>query len=152
MSDRGSEQTASYVELANKTYTTLVDAVSDANHRALAFGKSWLDLVTKPYAATSVEAAYRERLERANQLVDLTIETAQHAGTQAAKLGNQLAQHSSDWQTSVTQTMRGVMQTGASNLKYVGDAAGEAFNGVTKRVQDLAAQSTPVVAGTVKKN
>lgn len=146
------DQTTSYADLAGKTYTVIVEAVSEANHRALAFGKAWFDVLTKPYASGAIEDTYRENFARANTLVDLGVKELQSAGSHAAKVGGSLTHLGSELQEVMTQSFRGVLQMGASNVNFATSTVEQTINGATKRAQEYTSSTTPVVAGSMKKN
>jgi hypothetical protein len=150
-SESRADQTASYAELASKTYSTLIDAASEVNHRALGYGKALFDIMTRPYKSNTAEDAARENFDRASQLVDVTVKELQNSGAHAAKLGQQISHLNAEWQEIYTQTVKGLTQTGASNFNWFKETTEKQFNGFTQRVQDIAS-TTPVVSGVVKKN
>jgi hypothetical protein len=141
MNERIDEQTQSYVDLASQTYATLVDACSQAQQRALAYGKSVYEVLMRPYTSTALEAAYRENFDRANQIVELTVSELQQAGTAAAKLGRTLVSQNAMWHEKAMESARGLMQTAISNLNFVKDTADRQFEGFAKRVEEMQART-----------
>jgi hypothetical protein len=136
-----SDQTKSYVELASSTYNLFVDAVASANQRALRYGKSVYEILARPYPITLGEGAYRDGFDRANQLVELTVRELQAAGQSAAEFGRDVIGQTARWQETYLHAIRGLMQTGVSNLNYVKDATDQQFNGFAQRVEDMAARA-----------
>jgi hypothetical protein len=125
------------VELANGTYTLIVDAIASSNQRALQYGKSVYEILARPYASTGVENASREAFDRANQLVELTVRELQTNGQKAVEFGRDLVGQSARWQETWLQTIRGLMQNGVSNLNYVKDATDRQFHGFARRVEEM---------------
>jgi hypothetical protein len=143
MSEHGT-RTPSYVELSSQTYTLFVDAVASANHRALGYAKSLYEIASRPYASSAVETSVRENFERAHQIVELTVNELQVAGQKNAEFAERLASHGAKLQDSWTQTLRGLLKTGISNLTYVKDAAETSFDGFAKRVEEMQSRATAV--------
>ena len=135
MSD--TDQTHSYLDLASQTYGVLVEAASNANHRLLENMKSAYEIVSRPYSSTAYEAAYRENLDRAGQLVELTIAASQKSGAEAAALAEKISSQAAVWQEKYVEAMRGMYRTGLSNLAYVKDAADQTYQGLAKQVEDI---------------
>jgi hypothetical protein len=141
MNERIDEQTKSYFDLASQTYGVAVDAFAQAQQRYLGYGKSVLEVMTRPYASTAMETTYRENFDRANQVVELTVTELQQAGTSAAKLGQTLVSQSALWQEKTMESARGLMKTVISNLNYVKDTTDKQFEGFAKRVEEMQART-----------
>jgi len=137
MSSSVETQTASYVELANQTYNTLIEAIATANTRRLNLAKSVFEILSRPYNSTAIESAYRENFDRANQIVSLTVEEAQASGAQVADLAQKFVSNGIKIQETVQETTRGLLKNGISNLNWVKDTAGQSIDGFAKRVEDV---------------
>ncbi len=85
------DQTKSYLDLVSGTYGLLMEAAAKANHRFLEHMKSSYEIMSRPYTSTAFEAAYRENLERAGQLVELNVAAAQKTGSESAALAEKIA-------------------------------------------------------------
>jgi hypothetical protein len=131
------DQTKSYLDLASQTYGVLTEAAAKANHRYLDTLKSAYEILSRPYTSTAFEATYRENLDRAGQLVELSIASAQKSGTEGAEIAETLAKHASQWQETFVETTRGLIHASLSNLAYVKDSADQTFAGFAKRVEEL---------------
>jgi hypothetical protein len=129
------DQTASYLDLASSTYGLLVETAANANHRLLEHLKSTYEIVSRPYTSTALEATYRENLDRAGQLVELSVAAAQKTGSELAALADKLAKNGGQWQETYVETMRGLFRTGLSNLAFVKDAADQTYEGFAKRIE-----------------
>jgi hypothetical protein len=136
------DQTKSYLDLVSGTYGLLMEAAANANHRFLEHLKSSFEIVSRPYTSTAFEAAYRENLERAGQLVELNVAAAQKTGAESAILAEKLAKHGAEYQETAVETMRGLFRTGISNLAYVKDAADQTYEGFAKRVEEIQTHAT----------
>jgi hypothetical protein len=146
MNDQQKNQTASYIELANETYTLLVDAIASTNHRALRCAKSVYEIASKPYTSSTPASAYRETFDRINQLIELTVHELQANGQQASELGRALMTHGARLQETWVATARGLAQASISNLNYVKDATETQVNDFAKRVEEMAARTERSVA------
>ncbi len=131
------EKSAGYAELTTEAYTLFVDAFAAANQRALDYSKSLWQIVTRPYAATAIDAALRENIDRTNQIFSLTIDELQTNGQKTAELAEKLVAHSAKLQDTYVQSLRGVLDTGVSNLKYIKDVAEKQLDDAAKRMEDL---------------
>jgi hypothetical protein len=140
------DQTKSYLDLVSGTYGLLMEAAANANHRFLEHLKSSYEIISRPYTSTAFEAAYRENLERAGQLVELNVAAAQKTGAESAALAEKLAKHGAEWQETYVETLRGLFRTGLSNLAYVKDAADQTYEGFAKRVEEIQSRATAGVS------
>lgn len=140
------DQTPSYLELAGSTYGVLVEAAANANHRYLEHLKSMYEIVSRPYASTAFEAAYRENLDRAGQLVELNVAAAQKTGAESAALAEKIAKNTAQWQETYVETLRGLFRTGLSNLAFVKDAADQTYQGFAKSVEEIQSRATAGVS------
>ncbi len=131
------EKTAGYAELTTEAYTMFVDAFASANQRALDYSKSLWQILSRPYTATAIEAALRENVDRSNQIFSLTIDELQANGQKTAEFAEKLVAHSAKLQDTYVQSLRGAIDTGVSNLKYIKDVAEKQLDDAAKRIEDL---------------
>jgi adenylosuccinate lyase len=131
------EKTAGYAELTTEAYTMFVDAFASANQRALDYSKSLWQILSRPYTATAIEAALRENVDRSNQIFSLTIDELQANGQKTAEFAERLVAHSAKLQDTYVQSLRGAIDTGVSNLKYIKDVAEKQLDDAAKRIEDL---------------
>ena len=130
------DQTASYVELSSQSYTLVIDAMASYNKRALEYSKSLWEIASRPYASTAVETTVRENFDRANQMISLTVSELQTSGQKSAELGEKLVAHGAKVQESLVAAMKGLVETGISNMKYAKDSATQQFDNVTSRIEE----------------
>ena len=130
-------QTASYMELANQSYSAIVETFAAANKRRLDLAKQVFEIASRPYNTTAIESAYRENFDRANQFVALAVEELQASGTQMSELAQKLTNNGLKYQENVQETVRGLLKTSVSNLNWVKDTAGQSLDGFAKRVEDV---------------
>jgi hypothetical protein len=133
------DMTSSYVELSSQAYTLFVDAFASANQRALDYSKSVWQIVSRPYASNAIETAMRENADRTNQIVSLTIGELQTNGQKTAEFAEKLVAHGAKVQESYVHAMRGLVDTGVSNMKYAKDVATQQYEDATKRLEDMTA-------------
>ncbi len=131
------EKTAGYAELTTEAYTLFVDAFAAANQRALDYSKSLWQIVSRPYTATAIDAALRENADRTNQIFSLTIDELQTNGQKTAEFAEKLVAHTAKLQDTYVQSLRGAIDTGVSNLKYIKDVAEKQIDDAAKRMEDL---------------
>ena len=113
------DKTASYIELTTQTYRTIVDALSAANERNLGYVKSLFEISTRPYASSAFETVARENVDRANQIVGLSVSEMQASTAKAAEVGGELFAHASALQDAYVASVRGLFETGLSNANFV---------------------------------
>ena len=138
------EATASYVEQATAIYSLFVEAYASANQRALEYAKSVWEISSKPYSTTALETAVQDGFERSNQIVNLSIAELQTAGQKSAEFAEKYVSDLAKLQESFTTALKGLVDTGISNINYVKDTATAQFEDFTKRVEDI--QKTAVSA------
>jgi hypothetical protein len=136
------DQTKSYLDLASSTYGLVMEASANANHRFLEHLKSSFEIMSRPYTSTAFEAAARENIERAGQLIELNVAAAQKTGAESAALAEKIAKNGAGWQETAVETLRGLFRTGLSNLAYVKDAADQTYEGFAKRVEEIQTRAT----------
>jgi len=136
------ETTSSYAELATETYNVVVESFATANRRALDYMKSVFEITTRPYASTAFETAVRENFDRASQLMSLTVSELQSSGQMASELGGKLAAHGSKFQETYAASMRGIVDTGLSNIKFVKETATQQIDDIAKRIDEVSSHAT----------
>jgi hypothetical protein len=130
-------KSAGYAELTTEAYTLFVDAFANANQRALDYSKSLWQILSRPYTASAIDAALRENVDRTNQIFALTIDELQTNGQRTAEFAEKLVAHSAKVQDTYVQSLRGVLDTGVSNLKYIKDVTEKQLDEAAKRIEDL---------------
>ncbi|GAC1430452.1 MAG: hypothetical protein NVS3B16_09550 [Vulcanimicrobiaceae bacterium] len=136
----------SYVELSSQTYSLFVDAFASANKRALDYAKSVFEITSRPYASTAIETTVRENFDRANQVVSLTINELQTNGQKSAEFGEKLVSHGAKVQESLVSSVKGLVDTGISNINYAKETASQSLDEMTKRVEDAQARTAAAVS------
>jgi hypothetical protein len=134
-------QESEYTELTSQAYNLFAENVTAANGRALEYWKSVWQIASRPYASTEIQSGLRENVERANQIVGLTVNELSTSGRENAELGEKLIAHSAKMQKLYVDAARGLVSTGISNMNFVKDTAERQIDDITKRFED--AQSTP---------
>ncbi len=140
------DTTPSYVELSTQAYTLFVDAFASANQRALDYSKSLYEIASRPYASTAVETAARENFDRANQMVSVTVDQLQTSGQKSAELAQQLVAHGAKTQESYVATMRGLVNTGISNMNFMKETAEREAQDFAKRVDETQNRAAAAVS------
>jgi hypothetical protein len=140
------ETTSSYAELTTQTYNVLVEAFAASNRRALDYVKSVFEITTRPYASTAVETAMRENFDRASQLMSLTVSELQTTGQSASELSGKLIAHGTKFQETYTASMRGLVDTGLSNIKFVKETATQQMDDMAKRLDEASSHATAQVS------
>jgi hypothetical protein len=129
------ETTSSYADLTTQSYSLFVDAIASANQRALDFTKQVWEISSRPYETKTIESALRENLERTTEIVNLSIAELQTNGKKTAELAEQLVAHAAKLQETYTASLKGLVETGVSNMTYVKDTATAQFEDFAKRVE-----------------
>ncbi len=138
--DQQRERTQSYVGLANRTYGLFVETFANANHRMLDFAKSVYDIASRPYTSSALEHTVRENVDRAGQIVELSVEALQQNGAEGAKFAKAAAEQAGAWQEQSMETARGMMRTGVSNMTFVKDATDQQLARAAARFEEMRAQ------------
>jgi hypothetical protein len=128
--------TASYLDLGTKTYGIFMEAFAAANQRALDYAKSVYEISSRPYASTALETTMRENFDRANQLVSLTISELQTSAAKTSELSEKLIAHGAKFQDTAIAAMRGVVDTGISNMNFVKSTAAQQIDEFAKRMDE----------------
>jgi hypothetical protein len=137
---------ASYLELSSQAYNLFVDAMAKTNQRTLEYMKSVYEISSRPYASTALETTMRENFDRANQVLSLSIAELQTTGQQAVELNEKLVAHGAKLQESFVTTMRGVTETGISNMNFVKDATSQQIDELAKRLDEVQNHATAQVS------
>ncbi len=129
------DETASYVQLSNQTFSLITNAMTAYNKRALDYSNSLWEITSRPYASTAVETTVRENLDRTNQIVSLTIQELQINGQKSADLAEKLVAHGTKAQETMMNSIKGLVETSISNMNFAKDSATQQLDNVTKRVE-----------------
>lgn len=129
--------TVGYVELTSRSYSMFVEAYASANKRALDYSKSMWEIASRPYSAAAIETAVADLFDRTDKLVTLTIAELQTNGQKAAEFAERFVAHAAKFQESYTASVKGLLDTGMSNLDFVKDSATQQFEGITKRMDEM---------------
>lgn len=140
------DTTPSYVDLSTQAYALFVDAFASASGRALDYSKSLYEIASRPYASTAVETAARENIDRANQMVSLTVDQLQTSGQQSAEFAQQLVAHGAKLQESYVATMRGLVNTGISNMNFMKETAERQAQDLARRVDETQNRAAAAVS------
>jgi hypothetical protein len=131
------EQTKGYAELNTEAYSLAIDAFATTNRRALDFFKSWFEIVSRPYSSTAIESTVRENVDRANQIVSLTVSEMQSAAQHNSELFEKSMQFAAKWQETATHAGKGLVKTAISNLNYVREAGDAQYDEFKRRAENL---------------
>jgi hypothetical protein len=140
------ETTSSYVELSTQAYALFVDALAKSNQRALGYAKSVYDIVARPYSSPSPEAVARENFDRASQLVSLGVNTLQTAGQQNAEFAEKAVAHGAKLQETYVAAMRGLVNSGISNMNFVKETTDRQIEDLGKRFDEIQNRATATVS------
>jgi hypothetical protein len=131
------EMTSSYVELSTKAYGLFVDAFAAANQRGLDLAKSLYEVAARPYASLTPQAIVRENFERGNQMVSLTVDHMQAGGQKWAEFAEKAVTHGAQMQETFVAAMRGLVNTGISNMNFVKETTDRQMDDFSKRFDEL---------------
>ena len=134
MSDK---TTTSYVELGSQAYGTAAEAIASANNRLLSYWKSVWDITSRPYTSTALDATVHENFDRANAILNLTVDELKAQEKQAQELAEKVVEQGAKLQDSTISAFRGVLNTSISNLNYVKESTTERLEELKKRLSDL---------------
>ncbi len=140
------EMTSSYVELSSQAYTLFVDAFASANQRALGYAKSLYEIASRPYPSMSPEAVARENFDRANAAVSLTVGELQTTGQKNAELAQNAVAHGAKLQETFVAAMRGVVNSGISNMNFVKETADRQIDDLSKRFDEMQSRATASIS------
>jgi hypothetical protein len=140
------DTTSSYVELTSQYYNLFVGAYAEASQRALTFSREVWDIASRPYGSTAIETTARENFDRANQIVALTVNHLQTNGAKGSEFAEKLVAHGAKAQDSVATALRGVVNTGISNMNFVKETATQQFDELAKRMDDVQARATATIS------
>jgi len=146
MSDQ--ENTTSYIELASQTYGLFVDAIASTSQRLLDYYRSVWEISARPYASTAIESAVRENFDRANEIVSLTVTELQNDGQKSAELIQKLFAQNAKYQDSAVTAIKGLLNTGVSNVNFVKDTVAQQFDDLTKRFEEVQSRVTTTAASS----
>ena len=140
------DTTTSYLQIATETYGYFIDAVTQANQRSLDYAKSVWQIAARPYGSNGLETAVRENFDRSNEIITLTVNELQARQQKLAEFAEKLVGQNAKLQESSVQALRGVVNTGISNMNYVKDAAKQGLDDMTKRIDETQARAAASVS------
>lgn len=140
------EMTSSYVELSSQTYALFVDAFASANQRALGFAKSLFEVASRPYASLTPMAIVQENVGRGNQMVSLTVAELQTAGQKSAELAEKAVTHGAKLQETYIGAMRGLVNSGISNMNFVKETTDRQIDDLAKRFDEIQSRATATIS------
>lgn len=129
--------TTSYVELGSQAYKIAADAIASANYRLLDYWKSVWDISSRPYSSTAIDVTVRENFDRAQQILNLTVEELQAQEKNAQDLAEKVVAQGAKLQDSTISAFRGVLNTSISNLNYVKESTTERLEELKRRLSEL---------------
>ncbi|MFY9779207.1 MAG: hypothetical protein WAJ85_01695 [Candidatus Baltobacteraceae bacterium] len=133
---------ATYAELSSEAYSASVSALVSANRRLLHYWRSVWEIESRPYASVSPESSVREGLERANQVLKLTVDELQAQRQESAKFTEQLSSQASKVKESSLAALSDVLDTAITDLNCVKDATSRNFEQLKKRLEELERHTT----------
>jgi len=133
-----------YVELTNEVYALFVDAYGSAGKRALNYWKSVWEIASRPYTPVTIDSVVRTNFERANQLTSLTVDELRSAGRESAEVAEKLLAEGTKAQDTSLESLRGLLDTYASNLNYVKENASAQLDDFSKRLDGLDKRKVPL--------
>jgi hypothetical protein len=136
--------TTGYVELTNEVYALFVDAYGSAGKRALNYWKSVWEIAWRPYTPVTIDAVVRTNFERANQLTNLTVDELRSAGRESAEFAEKLLAEGTKVQDTALESVRGLLDTYASNLNYVKETTSAQLDDLSRRLDGVDKRTIPV--------
>ena len=88
----------------------------------------------------------RENFDRSNEIITLTVNELQARQQKLAEFAEKLVAQNAKLQESSVQALRGVVNTGISNMNYVKDAAKQGLDDMTKRIDETQARAAASVS------
>ncbi len=138
------QDTSEYAQLSSEAYNLFAENMTAANDRALDYWKSVWQISSRPYASSEIQTGIRENVDRANQIVSLTVDELTTSGRELAQFTEKLVAHSAKVQKLYVDTVRGLTSTGVSNMNFVKEATERQIDGITKRFEDAQSATAPV--------
>jgi hypothetical protein len=140
------EMTSSYVELSGQAYNLFVDAFASANQRALGYAKSLFEIAARPYASVMPAAVAQENFSRANQMVSLTVGELQTTGQKTAEFAEKAVAHGAKLQETYVAAMRGLVNSGISNMNFVKETTDRQIDDLAKRFDEIQSRATATIS------
>ena len=136
----------SYLQITTETYGVVIEAIKAANQRSLDYAKSVWDIASRPYQSNSLDTAVRENFDRSNEIMSLTVGELQTRQQHLAEFAEKLVSQNAKLQESSVQAMRGVVNTGISNLNFVKDTAKQGLDDLNKRIDETQSRATASIS------
>lgn len=98
-----------YLELSNQAYNVLVDAFSTKSTRTLDNAKLVYEILARPFPQPfTVDGAVRENVDRAQQIVSLTVKELLTTGRRATEVTGSLVEIGAKFQEAWLNYVRGL--------------------------------------------
>ena len=136
----------SYLHITTETYGVVIEAIKAANQRSLDYAKSVWEIASRPYQSSSLDTAVRENFDRSNEIMSLTVGELQTRQQHLAEFAEKLVSQNAKLQESSVQAMRGVVNTGISNLNFVKDTAKQGLDDLNKRIDETQSRATASIS------
>jgi hypothetical protein len=140
MSDQ--EPRATYLERTNKAYYVVVDAIAWSNYRFLDYWKRVWEINARAHASTVIDAYLRESLDRAQEVLQLTIDELAAQAQKSAELSEKLTSQSSPVQQAALKAYRALLESSLSNLNVVKETTSKQLEEIAKRLDELRSRAT----------
>ncbi len=114
---------ASYGALAGETYRSLVGAAEAVNAETIAYMRSLLGIVTKPYPSRGLVDLAKEQVARSAAILGATLDALDGNNRHAADLAKSVAGIVSSAHDTYVAALRGIADAGISNIDFVKDTA-----------------------------
>ncbi len=109
---------ASYGALAGDAYRSLIGAAEGVNAGAIAYVRSLLGIVSKPYASYRVSDLAKEQIARSAALLAATLDVIETNNAHAAGLARELTSVVSSAHESYVASLRDIAQTRKAPRAY----------------------------------
>lgn len=133
---KSAETTTSYIELASQGYTLILDAVTAAGKRNLAYFQDIIDISVRPPSASNPENTLREGIERIREIADRSVATLQSHQTANTELAERVVAHTSRIGESVAHGVRGLASLNLNNLAQAKQSTASQFDIITRGVEE----------------
>ena len=140
--------TSTLVDLTSESNKIVIDAVATANRRAVAYYKGLWNIVSRPFPSKDLKDNVGEGFERAEQIVDLTIqemeadsklaiEFAEKALAQATKAREEAVNVAREYAKTGVSTLKSALESTESTLKTALENTETRLEDFSKRLEDV---------------
>jgi hypothetical protein len=124
----------------NKGYYLIVDAIAWSNYRFLDYWRRVWEINSRSHAALTPEALLRDSVERANEILDLTLAELESQAAKSAELTERLASEAAHLQHAAFEAYRGLLATSIENLRLVEKSTTAQLEETNRRLAELQAR------------